>query len=224
MVKYLLLVCHPESKSFNYGMHNAAKEALVRAGHEVKVTDIQGADHFNPTSGRHNYKTVKDANYFKQQFEEMHAVANHGFADDIEAEARKLEWADVVIFQFPLWWFSFPAPMKGWCDRVLAMNRFYGGGKFYENGILKGKKAVLSLTTGGPEQAYIKNGFNGDIMGVLRPIHRGILQFCGMTVLKPEIVYAAAHLTDEQRHARIEEWKARVVQLHTEAPIEVGQY
>ena len=223
MGKYFLLVCHPEPKSFNYGMHNAAKEALLKAGHEVKVTDLH-LDHFNPVSGRHNFKHVKDPNFFKQQIEEMNAAADHSFADDIEAEAKKLEWCDVVIFQFPLWWFSMPAPLKGWCDRVLAMNRFYGGGHFYENGVLKGKKAIISLTTGGPEQAYIKDGFNGDMMGVLRPIHRGIFEFCGLSVLKPEIVYAAAHLTDEQRHARIEEYKARVVGLHTEAPINVGQY
>ncbi|MED5357468.1 MAG: NAD(P)H-dependent oxidoreductase [Pseudomonadota bacterium] len=35
----------------------------------------------------------------------------------------------MLIFQFPLWWFGLPAILKGWVDRIFAMDRLYGGGR-----------------------------------------------------------------------------------------------
>jgi len=57
----------------------------------------------------------------------------------------KLVWADFVIFQFPLWWFSVPAILKGWVDRVFAMGFSYNYGRSYEKGVFRGKRAMLSL-------------------------------------------------------------------------------
>ncbi|WP_367133458.1 MULTISPECIES: NAD(P)H-dependent oxidoreductase [Streptomyces] len=39
---------------------------------------------------------------------------------DVAAEQEKLRWSDAVILQFPLWWFSAPAILKGWIDRVFT--------------------------------------------------------------------------------------------------------
>ena len=78
---------------------------------------------FNPVSDRRNFTTVKDADCLKLQVEEAWASESGGFAPDIEAELRKLEACDLLILQFPLWWFGLPAIMKGWVDRVLAMGR-----------------------------------------------------------------------------------------------------
>lgn len=222
-MKYFLIVCHPEPKSMCSSMFNTAVEALTAAGHEVRTTNIYG-DEWDPLSSRKNFTTVKNPEYFKPQIEEMHATENGGFAEDVEREIQKLEWADVVVFTFPLWWFALPAGLKGWVDRVLAMGRTYGGGRFYANGVFKGKKAMLCFTTGGPEATYVKEGFNGDIMGVLRPIHRGIFEFCGFTVLRPQIVFAAAHGTDEERREHLARWGERVVKAHEEEGIVVGPY
>ncbi len=43
-----------------------------------------------------------------------------GFTAELKAEMDKLEKADLLIFQFPLWWFGLPAILKGWVDRVFA--------------------------------------------------------------------------------------------------------
>jgi NAD(P)H dehydrogenase (quinone) len=108
---------------------------------------------------------------------------------DVEAELKKLESADLLIMQFPLWWFGLPAILKGWVDRTFAMGRLYRGGRVYGSGVMKGRRALLSLTTGGTEGAYTADGFNGDVSSILRPIHRGILQFVGYDVIRPEIVW-----------------------------------
>lgn len=67
---------------------------------------------------------------------------------DIAAEQEKLLWADTVIFQFPLWWFSMPAIMKGWIDRVYAWGFAYGVGEHSDRhwGIATGK--ALSSASG----------------------------------------------------------------------------
>ena len=160
-------------------MFRTAVETLSAAGHEVKTSDLY-AMQFDPVSGRHNFLSAKDPDYFKQQIEEMHATETYGFADDVEEEIQKIEWCDLMIWQFPLWWFGLPGILKGWVDRVFAMGRTYGGERIYANGVFKGKRAMLSLTTGGPAPAYVKGGFNGDIHAILRPIQRGMLQFVGL--------------------------------------------
>ena len=226
MVKVLLVVAHPELKSFNISLAKAAEQALTSNGDEVKTSYLY-QENWNPVTGRHNFTTVKDPDFLKVQLEEIHASQNNGFADDVQTEQEKLAWCDILIFQFPLHWFHLPAILKGWCDRVLAMGVAYGGAKgFYETGAYRGKKAILSVTTGGPEPAYQANldAFNGDINGILRTIHRGIFEFCGFSVLKPQFHYAVAHLDDTQRKALIEQWTQRVVQLANEEAIIVGRY
>ena len=73
---------------------------------------------------------MKNPDFFKQQIEEMYATEAGGFAPDVESELRKLEWCDLMVWQFPLWWFGLPGIMKGWVDRVLVMGRTYGGDGF----------------------------------------------------------------------------------------------
>ncbi len=154
----------------------------------------------------------------------MYASEMDGFSAEIEAEIEKMEWCDLMVWQFPLWWFGLPAMFKGWVDRVFAMQRTYGGGRIYQSGVFRGKRALLSLTTGGPEEAYRKGAFNGDIAAILRPIHRGILQFVGFDVLAPQIVYGPVRLSDEQRNSALAGYAERLRSIGAESPIDVGIY
>ncbi|GAL09356.1 NAD(P)H oxidoreductase YRKL [Vibrio astriarenae] len=129
-----------------------------------------------------------------------------------------------MIFQFPLWWFGMPAAMKGWVDRVFAMGRVYGGGRFYDDGIFKGKKAMLSVTMGGGEDLYIKGGWNGDLNGILRPIHRGMLEFTGFSVLEPFTVFGPARMSEEERAQELMRYSMRLDSIFGEERIDVGEY
>lgn len=189
----------------------------------MKTSDLY-AMHFNPVSGRHNFKSIKDPAYYKQQTEEQHAADLGAFAPDIEAEIQKIEWCDLMIWQFPLWWFALPGILKGWVDRVLAIGRTYGGGRMYDKGVFRGKRALLSLTTGGPSAAYAKHGFQGDIQAILRPIQRGILQFVGFDVLAPHITYGPIRLGPVELQAELNAWVERLRNIERERPIEVGPY
>lgn len=222
-MKTLIVYWHPEPQSFNGALFRTAQDVLIGAGHAVQTSDLH-AMQFDPVSGRHNFTTVKNPGYFKPQIEEMHATEQGGFATDIEAEIAKIEWCDLMIMQFPLWWFGLPAALKGWVDRVFAMGRVYGGGRVYGTGVFRGKRAMLSLTTGGPAATYSKDGNNGDIDAILRPIHRGILQFVGFDVLAPHIAYSVARLSDEERQQILIAYQQRLATIEQEAPIEVGRY
>jgi len=220
----LLVLAHPERRSFSGAMADAAIETLTALGHAVTVSDLYRMG-FDPVSDRRNFAAVKEAGYYKQQVEEDHATETHGFAADVEAEIAKLEAADLLIFQFPLWWFGLPAILKGWVDKVCAFNRVYGRGRFYDKGKFRGKRALLSLTTGGSgEAAYQPDGFNGDINGILRPIQRGMFQFLGYDVLKPQIVHGPAQASAEQRAAFLAAWRERLRHIVEEEAIAVGRY
>jgi len=218
-----IIHAHAEPRSFNGAMFQTAQETLRAAGHAVVTSDLY-AMKFNPVSDRRNFTSVKNPDYFKQQIEEMHAAEVGGFAADVEAELRKMEGCELMIWQFPLWWFGLPGILKGWADRAFAMGRTYGGERFYEKGVFKGKRALLSATTGGPEAVYQKGGWNGDIQAILRPIQRGILRFTGWDVLRPNLVYAPVRISDEERQAGLEAWSARLRAIESERPVDVGEY
>jgi len=218
-----VVLAHPEPQSFNAAMFHTAVQTLRDAGHVVATSDLYALG-FDPVSSRLNFTTTKDPGYLKLQLEEMHATEHDGFAADLEAEMAKLEACDLMIWQFPLWWFGLPGILKGWVDRVFAMGRMYGGGRIYDSGVFRGKRAVLSLTTGGPREAYTPDGFNGDIDGILRPIQRGVLEFVGFDVLAPQITYGPIRLEQAERAARLADWADRLQSIGAESPIAVGRY
>lgn len=221
-MKILIIYAHPEPQSMNGAMFNSAIDTLTKAGHEVQISDLY-AMQFNPVSDRSNFTTVNDPAFFKQQQEEAYANQTQGFADFIEQEQQKVEWCDLMIWQFPLWWFSVPAILKGWVDRVFAMGRFYKNGHIYENGIFRGKKALLSLTTGGPEANYIKERY-GELAVILHSLQRGILEFTGFSVLQPHVIYGTEKQSTEELTLKIGEWKSRLLNVFKEDPIAIGNY
>ena len=211
-MKVLVVYYHPEKGSFNHAMLERIRSTLKKEAVRHKITDLC-ADHFDPVSGRNAYRSVKDPHIFRQQLEEPHAAEHHSFSPQIEQEIRKIEWCDLMIWQFPLWWFSLPAVFKGYVDRVFAMGRAYKSSCFYADGLFKGKQAMLSLTTGGPESMYHAAGENGDMKTILSPITHGILEFTGFRVLEPHIVYAPAHMDADRRREALDRLEERIRSL-----------
>jgi len=217
-MRVLIVHAHPEPKSFNGALTQAAKDALTAGGHEVIVSDLYAMG-FSPVSDRSNFTSVRDPDYYRQQAEEAHAAANDGFAPDVQAEMDKLFWCDALILQFPLWWFGLPGILKGWVDRVFASGgRIYGGGKWYDRGVFAGKRAMCSVTIGGPSPIYSERGLNGPISTILFPINHGMLYFVGFTVVEPFLVHAPARIGDDERAAHLVRYRERVLGIAT-APV-----
>lgn len=102
------------------------------------------------------------------------------------------------------------------------MGRSDGGGRIYQSGVFRGKRALLPQTTGGPEDAHRRGGINGDIAGILRLIHRGMLQLVGFDVLAPRIVYEPVRLTVEERKRALVAYAVRLQTIDRELPIDDG--
>jgi len=75
---------------------------------------------------------------------------------DVAAEQKALLDAEVIVLQFPFYWYSTPALLKKWLDDVFSYNFAYGA----EGDKLKGKDLFLSFTVGGPEESYDPLGYN----------------------------------------------------------------
>lgn len=215
----LIVHAHEEPQSFNGAMKDTAVKTLTEMGHSVEVSDLY-AMKFNPVGGRGDFTSLKDPAFFKYGIEQTAASEAKTFVPDLAEEQAKLFKADLLIFQFPLWWFGLPAILKGWVDRVFAAGLTYGGGRWYSNGVFKGKRALLSLTTGGPPSIYSPRGLNGDIDILLFPIQHGILHFVGFDVLPPFIGYSVARIGQEQRERVLEAYVERLHNWQNTFPIE----
>ncbi|KAM9075903.1 ribosyldihydronicotinamide dehydrogenase [quinone] isoform 1-T1 [Megaptera novaeangliae] len=157
--------------------------------------------------------------FFSYSVEAYEACKKRSLTSDIIAEQKKVQEADLVMFQFPLYWFSVPAILKGWMDRVLCQGFAFDLPGFYDDGLLKGKLAILSLTTGGTADMYGKTGASGDFRYFLWPLQHGTLHFCGFKVLAPHISFAPEFASEEERRGMVASWAQRLKTIWKEEPI-----
>ena len=213
-MRVLIVYAHPEPASFNGALRDAAVDVLHTAGHEVTVSDLY-AQGFDAVAGPADVVVRQNEDVFNLGMEQMHAAQTGAFAPDIQAELDKLLAADLLILQFPMWWFSMPAILKGWVDRVFAFGATYDFGRTWENGVFAGRKAMLSITASAPEAAFKPDGRNGDMERVLWPIHAGILALCGYSVLPPFISHGIPFIGEEAMQAELERYKQRLLAVDT---------
>lgn len=205
-MKILIVHAHENAQSFSSAMKDQAVETFNSMGHSVQVSDLYAMD-FNPVGGRGDFSRMSDATYYKYQMEQLHAVSHQTFVPELKTEMDKLAAADVVNFNFPLWWFSIPGILKGWVDRVFAMGFAYGGDYgFYEDGPFRDKRAFATVTTGGPAAFYEPGARNGDINHILFHINHGMFYFTGMETLPPYVVFGASRLSDDQRQNALNDY------------------
>ncbi|MGN8113982.1 NAD(P)H-dependent oxidoreductase [Labrys sp. 22185] len=219
----LIVYAQPEPSSLTRHLVHQGIELLQKRGHDVLTSDLYAM----------NWKAVYDADDFPERAdvrrlsfidESRHAHKNGFQTPDVVAEQNKLLAADAVILKFPLWWFSMPAIMKGWVERVYAYNFAYGyqdaGNAFrYGDGILKGKRAMLSVMCGGPAEDYSLRGINGPLDELLFPITHGILFYPGMDVLPTFAIYGTGRLDAAGLEAAEKGWRARLERLFEDKPI-----
>lgn len=218
MKNVLIVHAHPEPKSFSSALARTAAETFTAMGYAVSISDLYAMS-FSPASGRQNFQTVADPAYLKLQAEENAASQHGSFAPELEAEMRKLENCDLLVFSFPLWWFGMPAILKGWVDRVFAYGRIYGRGRWYEHGIGRGKQAFALLTTGSPATAFHRDGLHAPLDTILSPLYHGVFWFNGFSPLPPFVTWGAAHLTDAARGAELNRLRLRVQNVGAEDPL-----
>jgi NAD(P)H dehydrogenase (quinone) len=205
----LIVYAHPEPTSFNAALRDAAVEAVRAAGHHAEVSDLY-AEQFNPVGGRHDFDTVADGARFHYQREQLFAAEAGGFAAEIKREHARVERADLIILQFPLWWGAPPAILKGWFERVLAYGVAYADGRRFDNGLFRGRGGLMCVTTGGTTARFSNAGEYGEIERVLWPVQRLTLEYLGLEVEEPFVCYATPRVDDATRASYLRQWGERV--------------
>ncbi|MEQ8506622.1 MAG: NAD(P)H-dependent oxidoreductase [Rhodospirillales bacterium] len=219
VMNVLIVHAHPESKSFNTALRDQSIRVLEEAGHSVALSDLY-AMNFNPVSGPEDFNDRAAPDYLVYALEQRHGYQTGTLAPDITAEIDKLMACDLLILHFPLYWFSVPAILKGWIDRVLVSGLTYGGRRFYDQGGLKGKKALLTLTLGGREHMLDRDeAIHGRLEDMLKPLLQGTLAYTGMTVLPPFVAWHVPYVDDATRQGYLDDYAERLRGIDNDTPL-----
>jgi len=142
------------------------------------------------------------------------------FDIDVAVEQRALEQARLIVWLHPLFWYSVPALLKHWIDKVLAYGWAYGEG----GTALHGKHCLWVPTAGGDAQSYVPGGMHGHpFSSYVAPMEQ-TARFCGMHWETPFVVHDAnsGDVSMIARHAaalvdRLSPWQQRPSAVSTEA-------
>lgn len=204
----LIVFAHPEPNSLNGFMKDLAAQTLRDNGNEVKISDLYGMN-FKAVLDQDDFSQRQNKNVFNPMMEQINAVGTGSLSQDIKNEVEKLEWADFIIFQFPVWWSSVPAILKGWFDKIFLPGVVHNiaEGKLYDTGLLKGKKAMLSFTTGATKDVYSSEGPHGDINEIFKYITHNILELTGLEVLPSFGIFGAVMMSKTDVKKELEKYK-----------------
>lgn len=126
---------------------------------------------------------------------------------DVKAEQKALEKADVIVFQFPTHWYSVPAILKLYIDKVMEHGWAYGS----KGNALKGKSFIISTTLGAPENVY---SADGAMKHTVEDFYFNLQQYAALCQLNyKKLFYICGAMcipgvtTDEQKAALIEKLK-----------------
>ncbi|MGC8762663.1 MAG: NAD(P)H-dependent oxidoreductase [Acidobacteriota bacterium] len=184
-MKVLVVYAHPNPLSFNHAILESVAAALGEAGHEVRVKDLYAE----------KPKVTLDG-------EDFQGILSGKVPEDILREQAEVLWAEGLVFVYPIWWFSMPAILKGWIDRVFLNGFAFEIGPQGARGLLRHRKAMVFTTTGGLEEAYAQG--NGREV-LLRPMTDGTLRFCGIGEVSAKVFYGVPSATENQRKAMLAE-------------------
>jgi NAD(P)H dehydrogenase (quinone) len=179
----LVVLAHPRRESFSGAVADALIAGLRAAGHRVEVADLHG-------EGFAAGMPVAD--------EPDWDATEQRFSLAVLAEQARIERNDALVLVFPVWWWSLPAILKGWIDRVWNKDWAYG------SRTLAGKRALmLGIAATGPE-LYARRGY-AEAMRV--QLEQGILRYCGIGDGRLRLLYGSLE-GDADRAAILAEARA----------------
>jgi NAD(P)H dehydrogenase (quinone) len=160
-VRILVVFAHPRRDSFTGRVLASFVAGLEEAGHEIELADLY-RENFQPLLVPEDYAQWHD----------------RPMPADVLREQARVERSEGIALVFPVWWWSMPAILKGWFDRVFSAGWAYSEDYDPEGSLLPGRKFVLLCPAGSSEHHYRKYGYDEMF---LRLIEVGTLSYCGVT-------------------------------------------
>lgn len=127
------------------------------------------------------------------------------FDIDAAAEQQALARAHLVVWLHPIYWYTAPALMKLWFEKVLTEGWAFGAGR-----ALEGKACLWAVTTGGDEDAYSDGGRHAHPFTAFAPVVEQTARYCGMRWLEPFRADGSRHVPDEAIRASAAALRQRV--------------
>lgn len=167
----LIVVAHPEHRSLTHAMAAEVAAGVTQEGeHTVEIADL-AKEEFDP------------------RFSATDVAAFHRQAPvppDIAAEQARIDRADALVLVYPVYWWSFPALLKGWIDRVFSNGWAYDDTS--ETGLIKKLQRldVHLVAIGAADlRTYARRGY---FAAMRTQIEQGIFDFCGARVVTSELL------------------------------------
>lgn len=216
------IYAHPQENSFNARLFRDGVEALSR-DHDVEITDLYGQG-FDPVLAAPDLgEPLGREGSVVDLMGEAYAAGQ--LPSDVIEEQRKLGAADLVVLQFPLWWYGPPAILKGWFDRVLTNGFAYGPSDpetglplRYGDGPLSGRRALVIVTAGEDDRSIGERGVSGDLDSLLFPLTHGTLWYTGIEPLDLHVVHDADGLAPAQVDLESARLVERLSEIRDESP------
>lgn len=211
---------HPRRDSLNQHLFRAGSAALAEQ-YQVTVSDLY-VDGFDPALSERDLGSLSAV---PGSLAELtgEAYAKGEVEPEVRREQERLAAAELLVLQFPLWWYGPPAMLKGWIDRVLQtgfaqgeVEESTGLPRRYGDGRLLGRKALIIVTAGDDPGTLGPRGVSGDIDSLLFPLTHGALWFVGIEVLDLHVVYDADDLDSAGREQQVERLTTRIAGLAQE--------
>ncbi len=213
------VLAHPRSSSLNARLFRDGAAELAKT-HTVATSDLY-ADGFRPVLT----DPELDVTLGRAFGAPGGAYGTVAIPDDVIEEQRKLAAAELLVLQFPLWWYGPPAILKGWIDRVLTNGFAYGDmdpelgvPRRYGDGGLSGRRALIVVTVGEDERSIGERGISGDLDSLLFPLTHGALWYVGIETLDLHVVHDADGLDAAGVEHEAERLRARIAGLGAEQP------
>ncbi len=196
----LIVLAHPEPRSFNGAWSGATATACAAQGHVVLRSDLTTMG-FDAVEARQLYPAQPADVPFDPLKAQEDAAASGHLPDEVATEIDKLTLADLVVFHFPLWWFAPPAVLKGWFDRVLVHGALHDIDRRFDRGHCRGKRALFCVTTGATAAECGPDGKEGNVGMLLWPAAY-TLRYLGFDVYAPECLHGVhGYFTGDERIA-----------------------
>lgn len=198
-----IVYAHPEPNSFVAAMRDTTRKALESAGWTTSLTDLTRGE-FNPVASASDFGTRSREDYLVYSLEQRHAWRDRSIDPEIAAEVELMCASDLLVLVFPVFWYSVPAQMKGWIDRVFLSGVFYGGTRVYDKGGMVGKHALVVSSLGGRDYMFAPDGIHGELNGMLKHLLQGTLGYVGYSVYEPFFAHHVPYVDQDTRSGMLD--------------------
>jgi NAD(P)H dehydrogenase (quinone) len=166
-VKTLLVIAHPRRSSLTGQAADAFCEAAHANGHVFELADL-AQEQFDPV--------LREAD--EPDWDDPDKV----YSEDVRREMQRIERNEATVMVFPVYWWSMPALLKGWIDRVWNNGWAYGARKFPQ------QRVWMIGVAGGLPDSFAKRGYDTAIQTQLDV---GILDYCGIAERRLQLLHGS---------------------------------